>query len=357
MKVNDYGGDNISLKEKSNGCISPHEIEAQLELINRKMINNSYTIEKREEDSKKLKTNQIKGKVKEYNEKKDIDEFKIIKPNINSKNKFNNNNNSIKNDFNKSNNKNCINNIDFDKNIITINKQNLKELNNINKEIKIEKKNELTSKKGEIINIYVNEKFNYNKDISNLIKTSFEYIAGNNFYSSFEDYEQIKSNSLFPNEIIKKFLEKKSNKNKEKNDYNYFSSFGNNPLQTLKDIQNNLIEQYSSQKNNKMNIKQFKTNQKYLKEQNILLQNYIKTLPVLNCPESKIFKLNQYYLFNKIIDDKNINIINKVCHKNIKSNNYYNNNKEKEESEEETIDRHIKKKFINKKRNSSIDKK
>jgi hypothetical protein len=255
MKVNDYGGDNISLKEKSNGCISPHEIEAQLELINRKMINNSYTIEKREEDSKKLKTNQIKGKVKEYNEKKDIDEFKIIKPNINSKNKINNNNNSIKNDFNKSNNKNCINNIDFDKNIITINKQNLKELNNINKEIKIEKKNELTSKKGEIINIYVNEKFNYNKDISNLIKTSFEYIAGNNFYSSFEDYEQIKSNSLFPNEIIKKFLEKKSKRMNDEDLKKYSNKIPVNILDLMKKYGNIMA---NIKKGDIENLKRFK---------------------------------------------------------------------------------------------------
>ena len=105
-----------------------------------------------------------------------------------------------------------------------------------------------------------------------------------------------------------------------------------------------------------MSIKQYKINQKNLREQNILLQNYIKTLPVLNCPETKIFKVNQYYSFNKINDDKKANLFNKGCNKSIKSNYYY-NNKEKEESEEETIDRHIKKKFINKKRNSSISKK
>ena len=351
MKVKDYGSDNASLKEKLNGSISPQEIEAQLELINKNIINNTYISGNRDEYSKKLKVNQIKGKVKQYNEMNDIDEYKFFKFNINSKNKINNNNNSINNDCNNLNNKNCINNIDFDKNIIIINKHSLKELNNINKDSKNEKKNELTTKKGEIINIYVNEKSNYNKDINNSIKTNFEYISNNIFESSFEEFGQIKSNSLFPSELISQFLEKKRNKNKEKNDYNSFSSFGDNPLQTLKDIQNNLIEQYPLQKNN-MSLKQFKINQKNLRDQNILLQNYIKTLPVLNCPEAKIFKVNQYYSFNKINNDKNINIFNKGCNKNIKSNYYYNNNKEKEESEEETIDRHIKKKFINKKRNS-----
>ena len=356
MKVKDYGSDNVSLKEKLNGSISPQEIEAQLELINKNIINNTYISGNRDEYSKKLKeVNQFKCKLKQYNEKNDIDENKKIKYSMNSKNKINNNNNSINNVSNKFNNKNCINNIDFDKNIITINKYNLKELNNINKDNKNEKKNELTTKKGEIINIFLNEKSNYNKNINSSIKTNFKYITNNILDSSFEEFGQIKSNSLFPSELISKFLEKKRNKNKEKNDYNSFSSFGDNPLQTLKDIQNNLNEQYSLQKNN-MSIKQYKINQKNLREQNILLQNYIKTLPVLNCPETKIFKVNQYYSFNKINDDKKANFFNKGCNKSIKSNYYY-NNKEKEESEEETIDRHIKKKFINKKRNSSISKK
>ena len=352
MKVKDYGSDNVALKEKLNGSISPQEIEAQLELINKNIINNSFISGNRDEYSKKVKVNQIKGKVRQYNEKNDIDGNKI-KYNINSINKINNNIISLNNDYNKINNINCINNIDFDNNIIIINKHNLKELNNINKEIKNEKKNEFTTKKGEIINIFVNEKSNFNKDINN----SFEYTSNKIFDNSIEEFGQIKSNSLFPSELISKFLEKKRNKNKDKNDYNSFPSFGDNPLQTLKDIQNNLIEQFPLQKNN-MSLKQFKINQKNLREQNIILQNYIKTLPVLNCPETKIFKANQYYSFNKINDDKNINIFNKCFNKNIKNHYYYNNNiKEKEESEEETIDRHIKKKFINKKRNSSISKK
>ena len=49
-----------------------------------------------------------------------------------------------------------------------------------------------------------------------------------------------------------------------------------------------------------------------------MLQKYIKSFPVFNCPESKIFKLNQYFTFNKITEDKNINIINNVLNKSIK---------------------------------------
>lgn len=158
-------------------------------------------------------------------------------------------------------------------------------------------------------------------------------------------------------------MKKKRNKNKEKNNYNYTISFGNNPLEKIKDIQNSLIEPPPPPKNIKITNKQFKINQKNLKEQNILLQKYIKSFPVLNCPESKIFKLNQYYYFNKINDDKNINnfnnFFNNDFNKNIKNNfnnkikqesDDINKNKDKEESEEETINRHIKKKFLSKKR-------
>lgn len=349
MKVKDNGSNNFFLKEKLNGNISPQEIEAQLELLNKNIINNDNILDNTKENSKKLKSNQEK----QCNGKNDFDELRLNKCKINSKNRINNNN-FIKNDFNNLKNNNCINNIDFINNTIIISKQNLKELNNINKDIRNDKKNEFSSKKGEIINLFVNEKINYNRDINNSIKNIFGYFADNNFYSSLEGFGQIKSNCLFPNDLIEKFLEKKRNNSKEKNENNCLSSFGNNPLQALKDIQKNLI-QYTSQKNNKLSIKQFKINQKNIKEQNIHLQNYIKTLPVLNCPESKIFKTNQYYIFNKINDDKNMNNINKN-NKNIKTNNFF--NKEKEENEEEeTIDRHKKKKFINKKRNIITDKK
>ena len=353
MKGKDYGGNNALSKEKLNGSISTQEIEEELELINKNLINTPYTL-KNKEESKIQKNYHIRDKIKQFNENGDFDYYKNIKNKNNSKDNLNNNNNIVKNNLNTLNDKNCIKNIDLDKNIITINKQNLKELNNINKEMKIEKKIELF-KKGEIINIYINGKLNYNKDITNSIKTSFEYLTNNKFSCTFDNFGQIKSNSKFPNDLIEKFLEKKRNKNKEKNNNNYVT-FGNNPLETLKDIQNNLAENYLPQKNSKISIKQFKINQKNLKEQNILLQDYIKSLPVLNCPpDSKIFKLNQYYLFNKINDDKNINILNNAFNKNIKNNNNYNNIRDKEDSEEETIDRHLKKKFINKKRNKNFD--
>ena len=115
-----------------------------------------------------------------------------------------------------------------------------------------------------------------------------------------------------------------------------------------------------------MTQKQYKLNQKNLKDQNILLQKYIKSFPVLNCPESKIFKFNQYYCFNKSNEEKTINIFNNGFNKNLKKNNSYNNeikeeeknnkNKIKDDSEEETINRHIKKKLINSKRSKSKNK-
>ena len=352
MKVKDYGCSNSSSKEKLEGPISPQEIEAQLELMTQDLMNSPYLSKNSIESSKDQKINNIKEKIKQPNEKYNIKENKIIKYNLN-KNQDINNNNIEKNGCNQLNVKNCINNIDFDKNIIIINKQNLKEFNNINKEIK----------KGEIININNSEKFNIsNKEAINSIKKNYEYLI-DDFFNSSDNFEKINLDYEFPNEVIEKFLEKKRNKNKEKNNNNYITSFGRNPLEKIKEVQNGLIAPSPPSKNSKTTIKQFKLNQKNLKEQNILLQKYIKSFPILNCPESKIFKLNQYYYFNKISDDKNINNnLNNDFNKNSKFNSFYNDkiklkedennniNKEKEESEEETINRHIKKKIINKKR-------
>ena len=199
------------------------------------------------------------------------------------------------------------------------------------------------------------------------MKLNYEYLL-DDFTCLSDNFDQIEYNSKFPNEIIENFFEKKRNKNKEKSNYNCTISFGNNPLEKIKDIQNSLIEPPPPLKNIKITNKQFKINQKNLKEQNILLQKYIKSFPVLNCPESKIFKLNQYYYFNKINDDKNINnfnFFNNDFNKNIKNNfnnkikqeeDEINKNKDKEESEEETINRHIKKKFLSKKRIKSKSK-
>ena len=351
MKGKDNGTSTTSTNEKQNNSISPQEIKEQLELINKKLINSHYLSRNREENSKSQKNNKSKDKIKQNKEKNHLDENKVLKNNMNSKIIYNNNFNLIKNENNDMNIKNGINNIDFDRNIIVINKQNLKELNNINKESKYEKKNDIISKKGESINLFIKEIFNYNKGVSNSIKESYEYLSEN--FSDYADNScQITNNLEFPDEIIEKFFEKKKNKNKEKNSFNYIS-FGNNPLESLKETQTNYLNPVPNQKNGKISLKQFKINQKNLKEQNNLLQKYIKSFPVFDCPETKFFKLNKCYFFNKINDDKNINIINNSFNKNIKIISNLNNSIDKDESEEETIDRHLKNKFINKKRKKS----
>ena len=69
MKVNDYGTTSTSTNEKQNSSISPQEIEAQLELINKKIINNPYISQNGEENSKDLKNNKIRDKIKPNKEK------------------------------------------------------------------------------------------------------------------------------------------------------------------------------------------------------------------------------------------------------------------------------------------------
>ncbi len=345
MKGKDYGTNDPSTKEKVNGNISPKEIETKLGLINKKLINNDLILKNIENSQKIQLANPNNDKFIQTNEMSFRKENENIESDLNLKIHNNNINNLMKNENNNLI-KNGINNIDFEKNIIVINKQNLKELNNISKEIKNEKKNEI-NKKGEIINIFINENINYNKEINNSIKFSYDHLL-DSFSDSNDNFGHIKSNSQFPNEVIEKFFQKKRNKYKEKNinNYNYITSFGSNPLESIKDIQNNLIEP------GKISLKQYKINQRNLKEQNNLLQRYIKGFPVFNCPESKIFKLNKNYIFNKINNDKII--FHNRHNKNIKNNTNINNNfKEKEESEEETINRHIKKKILNKKRKKS----
>ena len=100
-------------------------------------------------------------------------------------------------------------------------------------------------------------------------------------------------------------------------------------------------------KNTKITLKQFKTNQKKLKEEDYKIQNYIKFFPVFNCPEHKIFKLNEFFYYNRIYDDKNNYYNKKPKNNNSKNKIKEEVEKEKDESEEDTIDRHIKKKFIN----------
>ena len=129
------------------------------------------------------------------------------------------------------------------------------------------------------------------------------------------------------------------------------NSFGINPLERLKEIQEKLNDAPPTSKNSKISIKQFKTNQRKLKEEDYKIQNYIKLFPVFNCPENNIFKINQYYYYNRINDDKNNN-----KNKNIKIKEKA--NKENEEIQENIVDKQAKNKnkFINKKRNKSKNK-
>ncbi len=366
MKVKDYGSNTTSTKEKLDASFSPADIDMNSDIINKNILNGFYISKNVEDNEKVQKPDKIKDKINQLYENNNLLDHKLLKCEIISNNTISKNSNILQNENKNINSNNCINNIDFDKNIIVLNKLHLKELNNINKEIKNEKKNELISKKGEVINMIINEKFNYNKEVSNSIKNSYEYLT-DNFSDSFDNFYQIKSNNDFPNEVIEKFLERKRNKSKEKNNYNIISSFGQNPLESLKNIQNDLIDTFPPPKGSKTSLKHYKSNKKNLKDQNILIQNYIKSFPVFNCPESKIFKVNEYFTFNKISEDKNLNIINNVLNKCIKKNNNYNmeikkeeekynKNKMKDDSEEETINRYLKKKMMNKKKIKSKNK-
>jgi hypothetical protein len=361
MKEKDYGG-NETTKKKIYGPSFPlAQIQKNLGLINQNRPNGFYLLKKVEENEKNQKQEQSKVKTEQLYENKSYLENKSLNSASLFDNNINSNSNSLSNEKSDINLNNCINNIDLDKNIIVLNKLNLKEINNINKGEKKEKNNEIIVNKGEVLNIIINEKFNYNKEVSNLIKSRYEYLT-DTFFDSLENIYNIKSNIDFRNELIDNFIKRKRNKNKEKkNDYSYdknyyISTFGNNPLQSLKNVQNDLIEPPPPPKGSKISVKQYKINQKNLKEQNYLIQKYIKSFPVFNCPDSNIFNLNQNYNFNKISEEKNINfnISNNILNKNIKNNNSYNmeikedednnKNKNKDDSEEETINRHLKKK-------------
>ena len=256
-----------------------------------------------------------------------------------------------------------INKIDFENNLIVINKNNLKEINSINKEVTKKINTFQKQKKGEIINIFSNNKFYYytHNDITNAINKSYG-IYNKNIENSYDD--NFIYNMKFPNEVIEKFFERKKNKKKEKENKDnelYMNSFGINPLERLKEIQEKLNDAPPTSKNSKISIKQFKTNQRKLKEEDYKIQNYIKLFPVFNCPENNIFKINQYYYYNRINDDKNVNTpknnsFNNNKNKNIKIKEKA--NKENEEIQENIMDKQakIKNKFINKKRNKSKNK-
>ena len=353
MKEKDNGISDIQT-ENSNINVSAKELESKFDLIEKISEKTIEMSNKKDEEQRKKTEDQIKNSIEQredialINGKNKIKNGKLLIINENSNNK------EIKSERNQLKSKNCINKIDLDKNIIVLNKKNLKELNASNKEIN--KKSQTAQKKGEIINIFGNNKFYYtNKDINNTISKSYDIYTKKIEYS-YENSGNIKYNLNFPNEIIEKFFERKKNKKKENKDNIPLNLFGDNPLERLKEIQEKLNDSPPTSKNSKISVKQFKINQKKLKEEDYKIQNYIKLFPVFNSPEHKIFKFNQFYYYNRIYDDKN-NYYNK------KSKNRDNKNKikeeiekEKEESEDDTIKRHIKKKFINKKRNKSKNK-
>ena len=345
MKVED-NGIFIHKKENSNIDTSPKETEDKSDLSDKNSQKSDGTNENKTVEGNKKSEEQIENKIKQKNEngKEKVKNIKIIK--------LIGNNKDIKNDKNQNNLKNCINNIDLDKNLIVLNKSNLKEINVAKKELN--KKNKTIQKKGEVINIFGNNKFYYtNKDINSTINKSYD-IYTKKFECTNENFGNIKFNMKFPNEVIEKFFERKKNKKKEnKDNANYINSFGINPLERLKEIQEKINDEPPTIKNGKLTIKQFKTSQKKLKEEDSKIQNYIKFFPVFNSIDQKIFKSNQFFYYNRIYDDKN-NYYNKI--NNNKNKMKEETAKEKDESEEDTINRHIKKKFVNKKRNRSKNK-
>ena len=352
MKEKDNGISGLQLKISENNA-PPIEIESKFP-SNDKITEKSEGIaNKKSEDQNQIIKDQNQKNIQQNEdidllvEKNQLKDNKIKKLSDNEKNK------EIKTDKNQLKVKNGINKIDMENNLIVLNKKNLKELNGINKEIN--KKNQIGQKKGEAINIFGNKKFYYtNKDINNTINKSYD-IYTKKIENLYENSGTIISNMNFPSDVIEKFFERKKSNKKENKESNYFNLFGNNPLERLKEIQEKINDSPPT-KNGKIGIKQFKTNQKKLKDEDCKIQNYLKLFPVFNCPELKIFKFNQFYYYNRIYEDKN-NYYNKKRKNNINKNKTKEEiEKEKDESEEDTINRINKKKFINKKRNKSKNK-
>ena len=198
MKVED-NGIFIHKKENSNIDTSPKETEDKSDLSDKNSQKSDGTNENKTEEGNKKSEEQIENKIKQKNEngKEKVKNIKIIK--------LIGNNKDIKNDKNQNNLKNCINNIDLDKNLIVLNKSNLKEINVAKKELN--KKNKTIQKKGEVINIFGNNKFYYtNKDINSTINKSYD-IYTKKFECTNENFGNIKFNMKFPNEVIEKFFE------------------------------------------------------------------------------------------------------------------------------------------------------
>ena len=351
MKGKDNGIFDHQIEHSKNG-VSPKETDEKFNVTD-KIISKGDIISNKKEEDQNIKTEEeIEKGIKQEDDIDMLNDKNKVKNNKEMKLSVIENNKEIKVGKKL---KNGINKIDLEKNVIILNKKNLKEINAINKEIN--KKNQTLLKKGEVVNIFGNNKFYYtNKDINNTINKSYD-IYTTKLENPNENSGKIMFNMKFPNEVIEKFYERKKNKKKENKDNNiYMNSFGSNPLERLKEIQEKLNDAPPTTKSSKTSIRQFKVNQKKLKEEDCKIQNYIKLFPVFNCPEHKIFKITQFYYYNRIYEDKN-NYYNKK-RKNSGSKNKMKEEveKEKDENEEDTLDLHIKKKFINKKRNKSKNK-
>ena len=85
MKVKDHGGNMTHQKEKLNRSLSPKEIEAQLELINKNLCNGAKMSKNEEKNSKMPKSAQTNNKLKQVADKHELREKNHLKFN----NKFN----------------------------------------------------------------------------------------------------------------------------------------------------------------------------------------------------------------------------------------------------------------------------
>lgn len=166
----------------------------------------------------------------------------------------------------------------------------------------------------ETVNLLVKEKATNIENLSNKIKDSYGYLS-ERFTDSVDISWQIASNLKFPEKIIKKFLGRKIKAKEEReSESEKFLSFGENPMESLKDVQSNLFDSPPSSLN-KSGLKNYNNNQKQKKEQNILLQKFIKSLPVINPPDPKIFYYLPKFSLN-IINDDNLLIKNNKNNKN-----------------------------------------
>ena len=164
--------------------------------------------------------------------------------------------------------------------------------------------------KGELINMAIKEKTPSLENMSKKIKISYSHLT-EKFDDVYDISWQIGSNCRFPDKLIKTFL---GNKTKEKlSDF----IFGENPLECLKDIQNNITDPPPAK--NKIYSKNIKPTHKQNKDQNIFLQKYIKNLPVFYPPNEHFFQKVNYFNLNKIDKDKNIMTDNFDSNKNINS--------------------------------------